>query len=477
MPEPSLGVIVGNRDFFPKELVSAGRREILAVLKGMNIQAVVLNEKESNLGGVETYADGKRCADLFRANRDHIIGVLVTLPNFGDEKAIADTLRLAQLDVPVLVHAYPDDLEKMNVERRRDAFCGKVSVCNNLNQYGIPFSLTERHVVSPQDESFKNDVCKFVSVCRVVKGIRKARLGSIGARPGAFNTVRFSEKLLEATGISVSTIDLSDIFARASRLYDGDPRVRQRIEEIQAYAASGNTPPSSLLLMAKLAVIVSEWISSNELDATAFQCWSSIQQNYGINACTMMSMMSEGMIPSACEVDTAGELTMYAMQLASGSPSALVDWNNNYGKDPNKCVLFHCGNWAKSFLPQARIGTAAILGTVVGVENTYGALEGRTSGGPLTYGRITTDDAAGRIRAYVGEGTYTDDELNTFGARAVVEVPNLQKLMRHICRNGFEHHAVMNKSQTADVLAEAFENYLKWDVYYHERPGELTRAD
>jgi L-fucose isomerase-like protein len=104
-------------------------------------------------------------------------------------------------------------------------------------------------------------------------------------------------------------------------------------------------------------------------------------------------------------------------------------------------------------------------------------LEGRTSGGPLTYGRITTDDAAGRIRAYVGEGTYTDDELNTFGARAVVEVPNLQKLMRHICRNGFEHHAVMNKSQTADVLAEAFENYLKWDVYYHERPGELTRAD
>jgi len=144
-----------------------------------------------------------------------------------------------------------------------------------------------------------------------------------------------------------------------------------------------------------------------------------------------------------------------------------VDWNNNYGTDEDKCVLFHCGNWAKSFLPDARVSTAPILGTTLGEQNTYGALEGRTPSGPLTFGRITTDDLRGVIRAYVGEGELTNDELRTFGTRAVARVPQLQKLMRYICNEGFEHHVVMNASRTAGVLAEAWERYLGWEVYRH----------
>jgi L-fucose isomerase-like protein len=472
MPTMTLGVIIGNRDFFPDHLVSEARKEVLGLLKEMDAESVLLGEGESKLGGVETHADAKRCAALFAANRDRLDGALVTLPNFGDEKGVADTLRLARLDVPVLVHAYPDDLGKMDVASRRDSFCGKISVCNNLQQYRIPFSLTEKHVVHPSDESFKNDLRKFFSVCRVVKGVRKARLGAIGARPSAFNTVRYSEKVLEAAGISVSTIDLSDVFGQVSKLADDDLRVRQRLEEIHAYAEAGATPSESLLRMAKLAVVVSDWVASNELDAIAVQCWTSIQQNYGINPCTVMSMMSDKMIPSACEVDITGALSMYALQLASNTPSALVDWNNNYGGDPNKCVLFHCGNWARSFVAEAKISTAPILGTTVGVKNTYGAMEGRASSGPLTYGRITTEDTSGQIRAYVGEGRFTDDELKTFGMRAVVEVPKLEKLMRRICKRGFEHHAAMTRSHTAGALAEAFGTYLNWDVYYHERPEE-----
>jgi L-fucose isomerase-like protein len=72
--------------------------------------------------------------------------------------------------------------------------------------------------------------------------------------------------------------------------------------------------------------------------ALAIQCWSSLQKNYGVNCCTIMSMMSEKLMPSACEVDIAGTVAMYALQLASGRPSALVDWNNNYGDDPDRCV-------------------------------------------------------------------------------------------------------------------------------------------
>jgi len=376
-------------------------------------------------------------------------------------------LKLARLDVPVLIQGYPDDLNQLGVSRRRDAFCGKISVCNNLVQSGIRFSLTTKHVSQPNSESFKADLDRFVRVCRVVNGVRGARLGAVGARPGAFNTVRYSEKILERHGISVTTVDLSEFMGKAKKLSDGDPAVKAKLDDIKAYAPAPGVPAEKLLQMARLGVILSRWMEANALDATAIQCWTSVQQNFGCNVCTLMSMMSERFMPSACEVDVTGVLTMYAMQLAADAPAALVDWNNNYGDDDDKCTLFHCGNWAKSFLPDVKITTAPILGTVTGVENTYGALEGRTPASRLTYGRVTTADAEGVIRAYVGEGELTNDKLETFGTRAVAHVPQLQKLLRYICSQGFEHHAVMTCSDSAGALAEAFGNYLGWETHVH----------
>jgi L-fucose isomerase-like protein len=468
MAKATLAVIIGNRDFFPDRLVAEAREDIVKLLKEMDVEPVVLDPQETKLGAVETWGHAKRCAELFRQHRDRIDGVLVTLPNFGDEKGVADTMKLSGLNVPILVQAYPDELGQFTVERRRDAFCGKVSVCNNLRQYGFPFTLTELHTVHPLTDSFKAGLKQFLGVCRVVNGMRKARLGAVGARPNAFNTTRFSEKLLEASGISVSTIDLSEIFGRAGAMTEADAKVKQKLDEIRAYADAKAVPAEALLRMARLGVVLNDWMEQNDLDATALQCWTSIQQHYGCNACTLMSIMSEKLMPSACEVDITGVAAMYALQLASGTPSALVDWNNNYGGDPNKCVFFHCGNWAKSFLPGAAIRTAEILATTLGDENTYGALAGRTPAGPVTFARISTDDTRGMITSYVGEGRFTDDPLQTFGSRAVVEVPGLQKLMQYICRNGFEHHVAMNASQTAPILAEAFDNYLGWDVYQHE---------
>ena len=232
-------------------------------------------------------------------------------------------------------------------------------------------------------------------------------------------------------------------------------------------------PRAALRKMAKLGLALECWMRRYDLNATALQCWNSVAGELSaVNACTLMSMMSEKLMPSACEVDVTGLAAMYALQLASGSPSALVDWNNNYGDDPNKCVFFHCGNWAKAFLPDIRIGNAEILGTILGQENTYGAVNGRTPAGPLTFARVSTDDRTGCVRCYVGEGRFTDDPLSTFGARAVVEVPELQKLMRYICKNGFEHHAAMNASSTAKALKDAFETYLEWDTYHHGAVAE-----
>jgi len=468
MSRATLGVLFGNRDFFPDALVTEARRDIASLFAEMQIDIVAVDEQMTNLGNVMTYDDAKQCGELWRQNAPRIDGILICLPNFGDEKAAADAVKLSGLRVPILVQAYPDDLDQFNVERRRDAFCGKISVCNNLRQYGFAYTLTELHTAHPLSDSFRVDLERFLGVCRVVKGLRTARLGAVGARPAAFKTVRYSEKILQASGMSVETLDFSEVLGWVNRLPDNDVRVDAKLAEIKAYANYGEVPPPSLVKMSKLGVVLENWMDENELGASAIQCWTSLQRNFGVNVCTLMSIMSERLMPSACEVDITGVVSMYAQQLAANSPSALVDWNNNYGDDPDRCVFFHCGNWAKSFIPEAEISTAPILGTTLGVENTWGALEGRTPAGPVTFARVSTDDVHGVIRTYVGEGSFTDDQLDTFGTRAVVKVPGLQKLLKHVCRNGFEHHVSMNGSHTAAVLSEAFTTYFGWEVYQHE---------
>ena len=463
----TLGIIIGNRDFFPDHLITEARNEILSIFKNKKINPILLGDSDTKLGGVETFLEAQKCANLFKAHQEEIEGILVILPNFGDEKGVADTIRLSGLNVPVLIQATPDDLDKMQPSNRRDAYCGKISVCNNLYQYGIKFSLTQSHVLSLSSSEFDRELDQFLSVCRVVKGMRRVRIGAVGARPQAFNTVRYSEKILERHGISVTTMDLSEVLGKAKELKDDNKSVKESLAKITGYGDTTSTPSEKLLQISRLDVVLNEFVETNKLDATAIQCWTSIQENYGCNVCTSMSMMSENMLPSACEVDVTGTLTMYAMQLASNSPSALVDWNNNYEEDEEKCVLFHCGNWAKSFLPDLKISTAPILGSVFGEEKTHGALNGRTPASPLTYGRISTDDNLGKIKCYFGEGDLTDDPLNTFGTRAVAKVPNLQELMRYVCNNGYEHHVVMNASKTKDILYESCSNYLGWDVKIH----------
>jgi L-fucose isomerase-like protein len=470
----TLGVILGNRDFFPDILVGEARRDLQKLFAAMSIEPIWLSVDETKLGAVETWADAQRCGELLRRNRDRLDGILVCLPNFGDEKGVADSIRLGDVHVPILVHACPDDLDQFGLDRRRDAFCGKISVCNNLRQYGFKYSLTRDHTVAIADPRFREDLAQFLQACKVVRGLTRVRIGAVGARPNAFNTTRYSEKLFENAGISTHTVDLSEIFGEAGRISDSELGLKQRIEQIHAYADTSSAPAESLVRMAKFAIVLDNWMDALGLSATAIQCWSSLQKNFGVNVCTIMSMMSQRMMPSACEVDIAGVISMYALQLASDRPSALVDWNNNYGGNPDKCVLFHCGNWATEFLPDAKMGTAPILGTTLGEENTVGALNGRTDSGPVTIARISTDDLNGSIGAYVAQGQFTDDPLSTFGSRAVVDVPALPQLMHVICQQGFEHHAAMSRSHTADSVAEALSRYKGWRTYQHRRSSDLA---
>jgi L-fucose isomerase-like protein len=404
---------------------------------------------------------------LFKSKADTIDGVIVTLPNFGDERAIADTLRLSRLDLPVLVQATPDTPSKMAITHRRDSLCGKMSACNNLRQYGIPYSLTTLHTEKPDSPELAKDLEWFAGVCRVVKGLRNLRIGALGARPTAFNTVRYSEKLLEASGISVETLDLSEVLGRISRIKDTDDVVVQKLGAIQKYVTTSGIPLAALLKMAKLGAVVDEWMRTTNVHISAVQCWTSLEENLGVVPCTVMSMMSDSLLSSACEVDVCGVLAMHALQLASEAPSALLDWNNNYGNDPNKAVCFHCSNLPKHFFNEVKMDFQEIIAGTVGKENTFGTCVGRVKAGPMSFARFSTDDVPGKIRGYTGGGRFTDDPLETFGGAGVVEIAGLQKLLRYICDNGFEHHVAASFSSVAPIVHEATTRYLNWEMYSH----------
>jgi L-fucose isomerase-like protein len=463
----TFGVIVGNRGFFPDHLAKEGREEMLTALESAGHRAIVLTPDESKHGAVETHEEARRCGDLFRKRRDEIDGVIVTLPNFGDERAIADALRYSTLRVPVLVQATPDKTSKMSIAFRRDSFCGKMSACNNLRQYGIPYSLTKSHTVAPASAAFQDDLAWFAAVCRVVRGLTGVRIGSIGARPAAFNTVRYSEKLLEGSGISVVPIDLSEILGRIDRLKDGDSNVAAKLAAMKAYVSTSDVPEAALIKMAKLGWVIEHWMQETQATVSAVQCWTSLEEYFGVVPCTIMSMMSENLIPSACEVDVMGTLSMHALALASETPSALLDWNNNYGEDEDKAVCFHCSNLPKHFFRDVVMDFQAIIAGTVGKENTFGTCVGRVKAGDMSYARFSTDDRAGRIRGYVGTGRFTDDPLQTFGGAGVVEIPQMQRLLRYICREGFEHHVAANFSKSAGAVHEAAATYLNWDMYFH----------
>ena len=465
------GIIIGTRAYFNSELAKDFRKQLLRTLADEGYDYVILPEDATPTGSssIETREDGLKCAELFRQNRDRIDGIIVSLPNFGFEIGIINAISVADLNVPILVQACDDENDKVDLDSRRDAFCGKISVCNNLYQYGIPFTDTTLHTYSIYSELLAKDINKFAGICRVVNGLRHARIGAIGARPAGFQTVRASEKLLQKSGITVVPVDLSEILGAARKIEDTDVELLKKLEEIKCYAVVPKEYSDKLVLQAKFGVAVERWIEANQIDAVAVQCWDSLEQNYGCAACVTMSMLGEKLLPAACEVDIAGAVSMYALTLAAQGQSALLDWNNNFAEDRNKCVCTHCGNFPKSFVRNdLKLGTLGVLGRTLGKVNTFGAVYGKVTKGDFTFFRISTDDTKGTIKAYLGTGEITDDPYGMDGCIAVTKVDNLQILMKHICRNGFEHHVAMVRNDVKDILNEAIEGYLGWNLYVHE---------
>jgi L-fucose isomerase-like protein len=420
----TFGILIGTRNYFNASLAEDVRTTILEVLDRLGYGYVILDKSATPTGSIETWEDAKN--------------------------------------------------DKVSLDKRRDAFCGKLSVCNNLYQYQIPFTNTSTHTYSIHSQQFIDDLVFFAGVCRVVKGLRHARIGAIGARPAGFQTCRASEKILQESGITVVPVDLSEIISKAQHMDDQADAVKKQLEKIKAYAQVPAGLELKLALQAKFGLAVESWLEANEIDATAIQCWDSLEMNYGCAPCVSMSMMSERLLPSACEVDIAGAVSMYALMLASGNPSALLDWNNNFGEDRNQCVCTHCGNCAQRFVQnKLEVGSLGVLGTVLGQEQTVGAVKGKVREGDFTFFRISTDDTAGFIKSYLGKGVFTNDPYDMDGCIAVARINRLQTLLNYMCKQGFEHHVAMVRGDVVNILKEAVYTYLGWGLYVHDSEEDL----
>lgn len=468
------GLIIGVRGFFNPKLAVGDRAALYTLLGELGIEYVTLPPEATPSGAIETVADAAKLADLFKARRDEIDGVLVVLPNFGDEQAVAETLRMAKLDVPVLVQASNDEIDKVDLASRRDAFCGKFSVCNNLHQYGIKFTDTTTHTCDVAGAEYRQDVEEFASICRVVRGLRNAKIGQLGVRPAAFQTVRFSEKLMQASGIKIIPVDMSVIMASAARVDSCEREYKEKLAAIQAYATiEAGTKPEQVAKQVQFSVAVDRFVAENDLDATIVQCWDALEKNFGCASCLSMSMMGNNLKPSACEGDGAGAVSMLTLALATRQPAALLDWNNNYGHEPDICVNTHCGNYPAGFFgAKPEVGTLDVLGGTIGRDLCFGAVKGKVLPGDMTYFRISTEDTGGYIKAYVGEGEFIDRKFDMAGGIAVCRIEKMRTLLAVLCANGFEHHVAMVRSRTARVVHEAVVKYLGWKTYWHNRPEE-----
>lgn len=468
MKKQTFGVIVSTRSFFPSHLVGTARKAIAEKLDSLGFGYVMVSEDETNYGAVLSYEEAKTCARLFKAHAGDIDGILVILPNFSEELGVAEAIELSGLHVPIMIQACDDEFDKLDMSNRRDAFCGKISLCNNLYQRGIPYTLTSRHTCRIDSQVFTDDLMRFAGVCRVVNGLRGARIAMLGARPLPFATVRFSEKILQAHGIGVQTVDMSEvIFDAKNREKDEEHEAKKR--EILNYGTVAPDIGEELLdRQASLCLAIEKKVRELECDALTVQCWDSVENNYGCATCLAMSMLGEAGIPAACESDVTGAVSMLAAGLAAGSPPALMDWNNNIDDEEDACVCLHCSNFPKSFFAggEMEIECLDVLGSTLGKANCFGACKGQTAAGPMTYVRFTTDDCKGRLKMYVGEGEFSSAKVPTKGGLANCHVPNLQSLLRYICENGFEHHVCFVHGHVADILQEAAK-YIGADCYRH----------
>ncbi len=452
----------GNRGFMPAELIAGARQDMMKAVADAGYEYLVMDEKATRYGAVETRGEGAVYHDWLKSHEGEYDGVILCMPIFIDENGAVAALRDA--GVPVLMQAYPDEIGKMDFKHRRDAYCGKFSVTDVFYQYKLPFTVMKPHVVHPLSAAFRKNLDDFAAVCRVVNGMRRFNLGCIGARTTAFKTVRFDEVTLQRYGINVESFDLSELIFKVQSKKAGDAAVEAKLARLEKYADFSRVPEENKRTLAKISVVLDEYIEEYRLDALTLRCWNEMETILRVCPCVLISELNDRGIVCSCEIDLTSAITMRAMALASGKPTACLDWNNNYGEDENKVILFHCGPVAQSLMAGRGTVTEHKMFAKGDPGSGWGTNEGRLAAFDMTFSNGFTED--GKFKVYVEEAKFTGEPIEEgfFGCGGVAEIPDLQNKLLRLARGGFKHHTTVGVGHMKSVLEEAFGTYLGYEV-------------
>ena len=463
MKKITFALYYGNRGFFPGEVIASARAEMKKAVKNSAFSFIEMDEKLTRFGAVETIEEGKKYAEFLKKHEGEFQGVIVCLPNFGDENGAYYALKDA--GVPILIQAYPDEIGKMDFAHRRDSVCGKIAMCNVLRQAGIKYTLTKKFAVNPLSKDFAEDLRIFAGTCRVVEGMKSFNIGAIGARTTAFKTVRIDEIAMQRKRINVETIDLSKVFSLMDN--SDEEAVLEKKKELAELSDFGGYPDIKLTNIAKFYVALEILIRDYSLDSLAIRCWDEIQKRYQIAPCVILSALNEKGICASCELDVNNSVMMRALYLAANHPVMLFDVNNNYGEDRNKTVLFHCGTAPKSMMVErGHIEEHLMFKKTYGEGSGVGLNVGKVMVGDVTIGSMKTED--GKLWSFAAEGKLTDDpiEQGFFGCGTVFENDNgsSDDLLNYMSTKGYRHHVGIVRGKWRSAVKEAFANYLEYNI-------------
>lgn len=459
----TFALFLGTRGNFPLSLIQQAREEMSNALLEMGHEVLIPPADLTASGAFETPAEGKLFAEFLDQNRGRYQGIILCLPNFGSEGGVIEALKNVQ--VPVFVHAYPDELEKLATSTRRDAFCGKFAVLNILNQYGLKFTNLQPHVSHPADFAFKENIVYFDQVCKVVNRLKDLTIGAIGARTTPFKAVRFDEIALQQYGISVETLDLVNLFMQFDQVEQDSEEFIQKKQFLEKYTHWDGVPEESLNNIARLGVAFDQIAEEYGLDAMALRCWTEIQEKLKVSPCVLMGAMNDNKLQAACEVDVCSAVVMAAMHAASGQAVSNLDWNNNYGDENDKCILFHCGPVPQSLMKEkGQVVDHELLIPALGKGCSWGCNVGRIKAMQMTFCGMKTMN--GKMQFYIGEGEITKDPIpgDFFGCAGVAKIDNLQEILQVIGNEGHRHHTVIAEGHIGDALKEALEKYVGAEV-------------
>lgn len=389
------------------------------------------------------------------------VDALVICPtDFGDERATAKVAE--KLGVPSLLMATKEPPAKTDASLARvsDSYCGTLSIASALHRRHLPFRFAG--VLFPDEPAFVAEAEAFVRAVAVVKGLRNARLGQVGVRPGPFETVGYDEHaMIRKFGQNVICANLSDIVADAKALTADNEDVQATIADIRANVPIITVADDYLLNASRFEVALKRFYERNRLSAMAVQCWYAIQREMGISLCALYGRLTGQHMLTACETDMLGALAMicnYQAAMGQALPH-FIDWTIQHREDPNLLLVWHCGNAPTCLAADASCVALRSRGDMKGElaidegNVQAGLFQFQLRSGPVTFCRLAELD--GHWKMLIAQGEIEPSAETLAGTWGWVRVADHARLYRTLVEEGFIHHASMIHGNQCQALLQA----------------------